>query len=150
MNIFRTASLPLLHRGERLSNSPTIWFGAFALSAIAGLLAGHVIPLYALSTVFLLGFAFWFSCRLTREMALRALSAESCPSCEAVFGSDTASAVFAGYTRSCLQLIQRAKGAFSIDLGSPMDFVCTSCGTHLFFDYLGSRAISAINNGAEQ
>jgi hypothetical protein len=83
-------------------------------------------------------------------MALRSLSAESCPNCDVTFGADTASAVFAGYSRTCIQLIQQAKGAFSVDLGEPADFVCPSCGTHLFFDYLGSDTVCAMNDEAEQ
>ena len=82
-------------------------------------------------------------------MALRSLSDESCPNCEATFDADTASAVFEDYSRNCIQLIQQTKGALSVDLGKPADFVCPSCGAHLFFDYLGSGTVSAVNDDAE-
>ncbi|MEZ5329866.1 MAG: hypothetical protein R3F19_32865 [Verrucomicrobiales bacterium] len=85
--------------------------------------------------------------RLTREMGLRALGAESCPKCEATFGLNTASAAFAGYTRGC---IQEARGAFSIDLGEPLDFVCHCYQEHVFFDYLDTNTVSLLNDEAEQ
>ncbi|MEZ5330335.1 MAG: hypothetical protein R3F19_35705 [Verrucomicrobiales bacterium] len=61
-----------------------------------------------------------------------------------------ASAAFAGYTRACIQQSQEAKGAFSIDLGAPLDFVCPSCDAHVFFDYLDSGFVSALDKKAER
>lgn len=117
-------------------------------------MADHVILLYCLSLFLLLGSVFWLSSRLTRWRARRDLSAESCPHCDAPIGPDTAAATFGNYSRHCIDFIKQARGAFSIDLGPPMDFVCPSCGAHLFFDYLDSNEVLIVDieevNKAEQ
>lgn len=146
----RAFSLPLLHRGDRLRTSVSFWFLVLTLAAACGLLAkGHFGALgLAATPVAFLYFAFWFSARRQRELSLRRLAAHSCPGCGAKIGKETASMAFADYTRSCLDFIGKSKGAFSIDLGSPLDFSCPQCSKDLFFDYIGSGELSVNEDDA--
>jgi len=148
VSVFRIASLPLLHRGNRLRNSPAFWI-FFLAFVLLGLVIFKAQPIAYLIAVFpLAAIMFCISARVARSKGVSALSAHRCPCCDNKIGDHTASAGFGAYTRSCNQFIQRAQSedAFSIDLAPPLTLVCPKCDAYLFFDYLDSLSLTSIEN----
>ena len=150
MKPLRALSLPLLHRGDRLTNSVSVWFTVLALGAAfwigaSGLLRtlGMVLALLSLPI-----FVFWFSAHLQRVLGLRSLAQHACPACGLRIGREAADIAFASYSRSRLEFIQSSRGAFSIDLGSPLGFDCRGCSHRLFYDYLDSDSLTLTDNSA--
>ena len=135
------ASLPLLHRGKRFSNSPVLWFVVSVSLFFLFLTAGEVAPpflrflLCNFAIVFLIISIFWLSARVTRSKGIRALSANNCPNCQTNIGMQVSAEAFSDYSRECVDFVERSKGAFSIELDSPVGLECPTCGKGLNFDY---------------
>lgn len=147
----RVFSLPLLHRGDRLATSVSVWLTLLALGAAfwivaSGLLGtlGMVLALLSLPI-----FLFWFSAHLQRVLGLRSLAQHACPVCGLRVGREAAEIAFEGYSRSCLEFIQRSRGEFSIDLGAPLGLVCGGCSQQLFYDYLDSDSLTLTDDTAQ-
>ena len=142
----RIASLPLLHRGDMLRNSPVLWFVILVL-LVVGLVLLNGSPVLYLAIVFpLVVILFCISARIQRRKGLNILCCQCCPFCHNSIGAVTSAAGFGAYTRSSNQIIQRSKEAFSVELGQPLSFVCSRCDTHLFFDYLDTRTLSLVED----
>jgi hypothetical protein len=144
----RILSLPLLYRGNRLSNSISLCFLLVVVTGLGWLFATASLRFIcgALAVFSLLRFAFWFSAHLQRELGLRRLAMLPCPSCQTIVGRPTASVAFAAYTHSFLELIHQLRGSPFTDLGSPLFCGCRACGRGLFFDYLNSRDLTLFDS----
>jgi len=146
----RVFSLPLLHRGDRLTNSVSVWFTVLAFGVAfwicaSGLLRSLGMMLALLALPF---FVFWFSAHLQRMHGLHRLAQHACPGCGLRIGRAAAEIAFEGYSRSCLEFIQSNRGAFSIDLGSPLGLHCRGCSQQMFYDYLDSDSLSLTEDSA--
>lgn len=145
----RVFSLPMLWRGDRLRNSVSLWFMAMALGVVGGCTLGGWTKVLCIegAVISFLVFAYWSSARLQRESGLRWLAAQACPVCGVQIGKEASLLAFAGYTRSCLEFLEQAKGAFSIEPGRPLGFCCPECSSELFYDYLGSDELFVREDG---
>ena len=151
MKAFRVFSLPLLHHGDRLTNSISVWF-VIVLLGVVGWSVGSG-WMKTLSSVLSLGsfpiFGFWFSARLQRERGRRDLAEQTCAVCGTRVGKEASLMAFANYTRTCLNFLEESRDAFSIEPAFPLELACQQCSSELFYDYLGSGQLSVFVKDAD-
>ena len=144
----RTFSLPLLYRGDRLSNSISLCFLLVVATGLGWHFATGSLRYIcgALALFSLLRFAFWFSAHLQRELGLRRLAMLPCPSCHTIVGRRAASLALAAYTHAWQTFIHQSRGSFSADLAPPLLCACGVCGRKLIFDYLNSGELTLVDS----
>jgi hypothetical protein len=143
MKLLRILSLPLLQRGDRMTNSITVWLVLAVCASIGAAFSGRW-SMACAAVVCWLVFAFWFSARLQRELARRYLAEQCCPLCGEEVGKESAASAFDEFTENACHFIDQAqaKAAFSIEPGSPLPLTCLKCSQPLFFDYVDTRRLS--------
>lgn len=149
--ILRVLSIQLLHRGDRTAKSIIVWFASFACALAGAFAASGLIQalLGGLAGGLFVNLLLYMSAKWQRTRGQRQLAQSKCPKCGIHVGMQSASAAFAEYTRSCTEFIRQSKGAFSIDLASPLHFTCPCCSAPLFYDYVDSRVVSMVDDEAE-